>query len=546
MAIGWTVVHGGKTPPPGEAVAPDERLSWGRTVGLGAQHVVAMFGATFVFPLIMGLNAQLAIMMSGIATICFLLIVQGKVPSYLGTSASFVGGVAAIRAQGGDSADVTGAILVAGAVLLLVGVLIHFAGSHLLQVVLPPAVTGAVVMLIGFNLAPVVAGIYWPQDQWIAFATMTFVILVAVGMRGFFGRIAVFLGLLFGYILSWLADSISGPITSFDAAAGEVTTHDRVNWDFVRSSDWIGFPPHTSADVVGWHGPSFSVTFTLLVLPAVIALIAENTGHVKAVGEMTRRDLNPVMGRAIAADGFGTMVATSVGGSPTTTYAENIGVMAATRVYSTAAYYVAAVVAIIFGLSPKFGALVAATPGGVLGGITVVLYGMIGLLGAKIWRENGVDFGNPVNLVPLAAAIIIAIGNVELKISDNFSLTGIALGTLVAVVYYHLARAIAPPHLRDQADRGSLLAVGEPGMYAADEIEGHHSHRLDAGATRAEGTSQRGAVGSHFTGDAPDEPTPRGAGLTHGSDEESGGALDDPDGGRGTIDEGGSHRRDTT
>ena len=117
MALGWKLVYDGKTPPPGAAVAPDERLSWGRTVGLGAQHVVAMFGATFVFPLIMGLNPQLAIMMSGIATIAFLLIVQGKVPSYLGTSASFVGGVAAIRAQGGDSADVTGAILVAGAVL---------------------------------------------------------------------------------------------------------------------------------------------------------------------------------------------------------------------------------------------------------------------------------------------------------------------------------------------------------------------------------------------------------------------------------------------
>ena len=125
MAMTWKLVHDGKTPPPGEAVAPDERLSWGRTVGLGAQHVVAMFGATFVFPLVMGLNPQLAIMMSGIATICFLLIVQGKVPSYLGTSASFVGGVAAIRAQGGDSADVTGAILVAGLVLLVIGVLIH-------------------------------------------------------------------------------------------------------------------------------------------------------------------------------------------------------------------------------------------------------------------------------------------------------------------------------------------------------------------------------------------------------------------------------------
>src|ERR1041384_6693539 len=120
----WKVVHGGATPPPGEAVAPEERLSWPRTIGFGAQHVVAMFGATFVFPIIMGLNANLAIMMSGIATIVFLLIVQGKVPSYLGTSASFEGGVVAIRAQGGDSADVTGAILAAGAVLALIGVLI--------------------------------------------------------------------------------------------------------------------------------------------------------------------------------------------------------------------------------------------------------------------------------------------------------------------------------------------------------------------------------------------------------------------------------------
>ena len=171
MAMTWKVVHDGKTPPPGEAVAPDERLSWGRTVGLGAQHVVAMFGATFVFPLVMGLNPQLAIMMSGIATICFLLIVQGKVPSYLGTSASFVGGVAAIRAQGGDSADVTGAILVAGLVLLVdrrADPLRRARAS--LHAVLPPAVTGAVVMLIGFNLAPVVADIYWPQDQWIALA----------------------------------------------------------------------------------------------------------------------------------------------------------------------------------------------------------------------------------------------------------------------------------------------------------------------------------------------------------------------------------------
>jgi xanthine/uracil permease len=132
-------------------------------------------------------------------------------------------------------------------------------------------------------------------------------------------------------------------------------------------------------------------------------------------------------------------------------------------VYSTAAYYVAAVVAILFGLCPNFGAVVSATPGGVLGGITVVLYGMIGLLGAKIWKENGVDFANPVNLVPVAAGIIIAIGDTSLKLSDNFSLSGIALGTIVVLVAYHGSRAIAPPELRDE---GALMSVGRSGVHA--------------------------------------------------------------------------------
>ena len=478
----WRVVHGGKTPPPGAVVRPDERLSWPRTIGLGAQHVVAMFGATFVFPLIMGLNAQLAIMMSGIATICFLLIVAGKVPSYLGTSASFVGAVVAIRSQGGTSAQVTGSILIAGLILAACGIAIHFLGSGVLHAVLPPVVTGAVVMLIGFNLPPVVANIYWPQDQWIALLTMLVVMAMAVGFRGFMGRIAVFLGLVFGYVLSYLFDLVFGKITSFDPAAQKITTHFRVNWDNVRAADWLGFPPHTHTgpdgkEIVGWHLPDFKITFILLVLPAVIALIAENTGHVKAVAEMTGNDLDPVMGRAIAADGFGTALASTVGGSPTTTYAENIGVMAATRVYSTAAYYVAALVAILFGFSPKFGALVSAVPGGVLGGITVVLYGMIGLLGAKIWKENGVDFGNPINLVPVAAGIIIAIGNTSLQVTKDFVLSGIALGTIVTVVTYHLVRALAPPHLRDQqrgegpaaesGKNGAAIIVDEPGAYKA-------------------------------------------------------------------------------
>ncbi|GAA3707329.1 solute carrier family 23 protein [Nonomuraea antimicrobica] len=458
MVVGWTKHGDGKHLAPGEVVRPDERLSWPRMVGFGAQHVIAMFGATFVFPLVMGLDPNVAVMMSGVATILFLLIVKGKVPSYLGTSASFLGGVVAIRAAvggdtGGADALVTGAILVAGLVLALAGLAIHFLGVGVIHRVFPPVVTGAVVMLIGFGLAFVAADNYWPQDHWVALATMLITFVVIVLFKGFLGRIGVLVGLVAGFGLSWVLDRVAGPVTSVlpgvnlrDAAGAScpaegtycVATafpHDRVSFDAVAAAPWFGLPD--------FHGPDFRTSAVLLVLPAVIALIAENIGHVKAVGEMTGTDLDPYVGRAVLADGVGTMVTSAVGGSPTTTYAENIGVMAATKVYSTAAYYIAGVIAILFGLCPKFGALIAATPGGVLGGVTVILYGMIGLLGAKIWIENRVNFADPVNMVPIGAGIILAIGPVRHLISGEFVLEGITLGTIVVLGGYHLLRAIA-------------------------------------------------------------------------------------------------------
>ncbi|HET8588365.1 MAG TPA: solute carrier family 23 protein, partial [Nakamurella sp.] len=348
-------------------------------------------------------------------------------------------------------------ILVSGVVLAIVGVIIHFSGSGVIHKVLPPAVTGAVVMLIGFNLAPVVAGVYWPKDQWVAVITMVFVIVVAVAARGFWSRIAVLLGLIFGTLLSWIFDLGFGKIGTGDAAAF------RVDMSGVGKAAWFGFPTDiTQADgsvLSGPHLPSFSAAAILLVVPGVIALIAENTGHVKAVAEMTGDNLDPYLGRGFIGDGAATAVAGFIGASPTTTYAENIGVMAATKVYSTAAYYIAALVAILFGFSPKFGALVSAVPAGVLGGITVVLYGMIGLLGAKIWVENGVNFGAPQNLVPLSAGLIIGIGNVTLKFSDNFEISGIALGTIVVIVMYHLSRWMAP-HLRREEQAGGRAYAG--------------------------------------------------------------------------------------
>jgi uracil-xanthine permease len=450
-------VYDGKTPPPGAAVKPDQRLSTPRMLGLGAQHVVAMFGATFVFPAIMGLNPNLAVLMSGVATVLFLLIVKNKIPSYVGTSASFVAGVAAIRAQGGDSADVTGAILIAGVVLAIVGLVVHFGGAGVVRAVLPPVITGAVVMLIGFNLATVATVTYFPTSQWVGLLTTAFVILVAVAGRGFLARIAIFLGLVFGYLISWIADRINDvPVCSSTVTTACTATGHRLDFSAVKDAAWIGLPKTitspTFGELTGPHLPAFSAGAILLVIPSVIALLAENAGHVKAVSEMTGDDLDPYLGRAFIGDGVGTAVASLVGGSPTTTYAENIGVMAATRIYSTLAYYIAAIVAILFGFCPKFGAIVAAAPSGVLGGITLVLYGMVGLLGAKIWVENRVDFGNPLVLVPLAAGLIAGIGNLNVQITKNFSIGGIAAGTIIVVVAYHLCRAFAPAHLKPGAD----------------------------------------------------------------------------------------------
>ncbi|MFD9424165.1 MULTISPECIES: uracil-xanthine permease family protein [unclassified Streptomyces] len=445
LGVRWTLHGDGKNLAPGEVVRPDERLTWGRTAGLGAQHVVSMIGACFVAPILMGLDANLAVMASGVATILFLLITRGRIPSYLGSSLSFIGVAAVIRTQGGDAATLTGALLVVGAVLFLCGAVVRAVGARVIHAVLPPVVTGAVVMLIGFNLAPVTAGTYWPQDQWTALLTMVFTGFALVVLRGFWSRIAIFLGLAFGYGFSWILDRVLGKIHS-PAGGAEAVDHWRLDLSGVGRADWIGLP--------SFHAPSFSLSAVLVALPVVIALIAENAGHVKAVGEMTGDPLDDKLGTAIMADGAATVMSTSVGGPATTTYAENIGVMAATRVYSTAAYWCAAGFAILFGLCPKFGAVVAAIPGGVLGGITVILYGMIGLLGAQIWVRSRVDLTNPLHLVPVAAGLIVGIGDVSLSLTDNFELSGIALGTLIVVIGYHALRVLAPAHMTHEPPLG--------------------------------------------------------------------------------------------
>jgi uracil-xanthine permease len=477
--LSWKVVHDGKTPPPGEVVRPDERMSWGRTTGIGIQHVLAMFGATFVLPPIMGIPGNTAVFFSGVGTLLFLLIVRNRIPSYLGTSAAFIGPAFAVYNGGGDLSDVLFGVLCTGVIFFIVGVLVNAGGSHIINAIIPPVLTGTVVMLIGLNLAgPVAYSAYWKKDQWLALVTLTITILLLVFLRGFMRRIAILIAVVVGWVAAWVMDGLDLGHAQIANADGTFTTVDRISWQTTTpggkvvtlgDADWFGLPDFT--------GPSVSLTAFLVFLPVVIVLIAENAGHVKAVSEMTGADLDQDLGRAFMGDGAATTLAGAFGGAGTTTYAENIGVMAATRIYSTAAYMIAAVVAILFGLCPKFGVLVGSIPAGVLGGVTIVLYGMIAVLGAKIWVSNRVDFGQTRNLVPAAAGIILGAGDVTLVINDKVSLGGITMGTVVALVAYHLFRVVNNPEdaAHDAVVTPSAAYQGELPEQAHGDRQGHPS-----------------------------------------------------------------------
>ncbi|WP_137145893.1 uracil-xanthine permease family protein [Mycolicibacterium sp. CR10] len=409
MRLTWKPVDSRSDPD--FVVAPDERLSWPSTLGLGAQHVVAMFGATFLVPVLTGFPPATTLLFSGVGTILFLLITGNRLPSYLGSSFSVIAPVtAAVAAQGTGSA--LGGIVAVGLLLIIVGGVVHVVGTRWLDLTLPPVVTGAIVALIGFNLAPA-AKTNFEKGPLLGIVTLVLLVAVLAFFRGMIGRLAIFLAVATGYVLALIL--------------GDVDTSG------IAAAPWIGLPE--------FQTPAFTLSVLPMFLPAVIALIAENIGHVKSVGQMTRTDMDPLMGRALAADGVATTLAGFGGGSATTTYAENIGVMAATRVYSTAAYWVAAAVAIVLSLCPKVGAAISAVPAGVLGGATIVLYGLVGILGVRIWLTNHVDFSRPVNQMTAAIPLIIGIADFTWQ-AGSLTFTGIALGSIAALLIYHGMRLL--------------------------------------------------------------------------------------------------------
>ena len=408
----WKLHGTGKTIGAGEVVSTDERLSWPRTIGVGVQHIAAMFGATFLVPIITGLPPTTTLFFSGIGTLLFLIITKNRVPSYLGSSFAFLAPIAAAKTGGGMSSAL-GGVVATGVILAIIGLIVKSAGIGWINWLLPPLVTGTIVMVIGLNLAGAAKNNF-VQGPLVGIITLASIGLISAFSRGFMGRISIFLGLVVGYVVALLM--------------GDVKT------DGITSAKLFAMPSFTS--------PTFDISAILLFLPVVLVLIAENVGHVKAVSAMTGKNLDDQMGMALFADGVATTLAGVGGGSGTTTYAENIGVMAATRVYSTAAYWIAGAGAILLSLSPKFGAVLSSTPVGALGGVGVALFGMIGVLGARIWIEGKVDFSKSTNLIIAASALIIGIADMSWT-SGNYSFGGIINATLVAVVGYQVLSSIA-------------------------------------------------------------------------------------------------------
>ncbi|MFH8134054.1 pyrimidine utilization transport protein G [Pantoea osteomyelitidis] len=400
-------------------IAPDETLPVGQTLILGLQHAVAMFGATVLMPLLMGLDPNLAILVSGIGTLLFFMVTGGRIPSYLGSSAAFVGVVIAVTGFTGQGLNpnlsvALGGVIACGVLYTLIGFIVMKAGTRWIERLMPPVVTGAVVMAIGLNLAPIAVHSVSAStfDSWMAVMTVLCIGLVAVFTRGMVQRLLILIGL----VLAWAIYALLTNGLGFGKP---------VDFTQLAQAAWIGLPQITT--------PAFDLQAMVLIAPVAIILVAENLGHVKAVAGMTGRNLDPWIGRAFVGDGLATLISGMLGGSGVTTYAENIGVMAVTKVYSTLAFVAAALIALVLGFSPKFGALIHTIPGPVIGGASIVVFGLIAVAGARIWVQNHVDFSQNGNLIMVATTLVLGAGDFALKIG-SFTLGGIGTATFGAII----------------------------------------------------------------------------------------------------------------
>lgn len=403
-----------------EVIGVDDRVSVGRAIPLGIQHMMSMFGSTVLVPVLTGLNPNVAIMCSGIGTICYLLVTRNKIPSYLGSSFAFISPILAVGATQGLDAAMSG-VVVAGLVFLAVSGIIRLVGTGWLDRLLPPVLVASVMVVIGVGLAATAAdmafmttddagaSVFYGTGAIVAFVTLAAAVVFS-SMGGIVGTVPVLLAIIVGYLVSLALDLV----------------------DFapVAEAAWVGLPQVSM--------PRFDPGAIALVAPVAVVVVIEHIGHLLAVGEIVGKDYREMLPRSLAGDGISTVISGFLGGPPTTTYAENIGVMSVTRVYSTQIFWYAAGFALVVGgFCPKLAALIQSIPSPVMGGVSLLLFGLIASNGLRMLVSNRVDFDVNRNLMIASVVIILGVGMETSGISiplGDYTLPGMATSTLVGIL----------------------------------------------------------------------------------------------------------------
>ncbi|WP_341279617.1 uracil permease [Paenibacillus sp. FSL H8-0537] len=405
-----------------------DRPPLGQSLMLSLQHLFAMFGSTVLVPNLLGVDPAVCLLMNGIGTLLYLWICKGKIPAYLGSSFAFIapaGAVIGEHAAGepGNYAAALGGFIAAGVIFTLVALIIHYAGTGWINVVFPPAAMGAIVAIIGLELIPVAAKMAgwimpdkypdpanWKMDgATVALSTITLGITVfgSVLFRGFMKIIPILIGIVSGYVIAYCMG-----MTDFSG---------------VGKSGWLQSPEFTL--------PIFQWAAILAIAPAALVVIAEHIGHLVVTSNIVEKDLSkdPGLSRSMLGNGISTMISGFVGSTPNTTYGENIGVLAITKVYSTFVIGGAAVIAIVLSFSGKFSALISGIPTPVMGGVSLLLFGVIAASGFRMLVESKVDYSKPTNLFLTTVVMVTGLSGVTIKLGD-FAISGMALATVVAIL----------------------------------------------------------------------------------------------------------------
>lgn len=434
-------------------VGVDERLPTRLAIPLGIQHFMSMFGSTVLVPILTGLSPSLAIMCSGIGTILYLLVTKNKIPSYLGSSFAFIAPISLIAATEGIPAALSG-MIVAGIIYMVVAGLIKLAGTGWLNRILPPVVVAPVIVVIGLGLAATAINMafqnsgdtFYAPGFGVAMFTLACAVVFNCCFKGIVRTIPILLAIICGYVLACICGM--------------------VDFQPILDAAWVGLPQLVA--------PQFSVNAIILIAPVAFVVIIEHIGHLLVVGEIVEKDYLPLLPRSLFGDGLATAFAGCVGGAPATTYAENIGVMSATKVYSTQIFWYAAAFALLVGgFCPKVEALISSIPTPVIGGVSLLLFGLIATNGLRMLVSNQVDFTENRNTMIVSLVLVIGIGmetsGVTIPIG-NYTLPGMATSALLGVI---MNLVLPKPKL----DTG---AVGGAPIEKADSGEAAVGGRADA------------------------------------------------------------------